>query len=195
MSPSLEVTSLFIWSHTYLYWHVFTLLGYMPTCLNCRWDSKKQNQAINTWIWVHELNVWRIGSLSMLDSLWLCFSLMILLCQNLIVQSWLIKGRGIRHQLTNICWIIEKARELKKKKIYFCFIDHAKPFVSVDHHSCVKYLNKCEYEITLPVSWEICIKVKNEQLDLDMEQLTGSKLGKELTKMYIFIIQNARLDE
>ena len=88
-----------------------------------------------------------------------------------------------------------ESKGIKEKKIYFCFIDHAKPFVSVDHHSCVKYLNKCEYEITLPVSWEICIKVKNEQLDLDMEQLTGSKLGKELTKMYIFIIQNARLDE
>ena len=39
------------------------------------------------------------------------------------------------------------------------------------------------------------MKVKNEQLDLDMDQLTGSKLGKELTKMYILIIQNASLDE
>ena len=84
---------------------------------------------------------------------------------------------------------------IEKKKIYFGFIDHAKPFVSVNHHSCGKYLNKCEYQITLPVSWEICMKVKNEQLDLDMDQLTGSKLGKELTKMYILIIQNASLDE
>ena len=39
------------------------------------------------------------------------------------------------------------------------------------------------------------MKVKNEQFNLDMEQLTGSKLGKKLTKMYIPITQNARLDE
>ena len=40
-----------------------------------------------------------------------------------------------------------------------------------------KYLKKWEYQTTLPVSWEICMKAKNEQLDLYMEQLTGSKLG------------------
>ena len=37
------------------------------------------------------------------------------------------KGRGTRDQIANICWIIEKAREFQKN-IYFCFIDHAKPF-------------------------------------------------------------------
>ena len=58
-----------------------------------------------------------------------------------------------------------------------------------------KYLKKWEYQTTLPVSREICMKVKNEQLDLDMEQMTGSKLGKELTKMYIPMMQNARLEE
>ena len=58
-----------------------------------------------------------------------------------------------------------------------------------------KYFKKWEYQTTLPVSWEICMKAKNEQLDLYMEQLTGSKLGKELTKMYIPIMQNARLEE
>ena len=58
-----------------------------------------------------------------------------------------------------------------------------------------KYFKKWEYQTTLPVSREICMKVKNEQLDLDMEQMTGSKLGKELTKMYIPMMQNARLEE
>ena len=38
------------------------------------------------------------------------------------------KGRGIRDQIANICWIIEKAREFQKN-IYFCFIDDAKAFV------------------------------------------------------------------
>ena len=37
------------------------------------------------------------------------------------------KGRGTRDKIANICWIIEKARELKKK-VYFCFIDYAKAF-------------------------------------------------------------------
>ena len=42
------------------------------------------------------------------------------------------KGRGTRGQIANICWIMEKARELQKY-IYFCFTDYAKAFDSVDH--------------------------------------------------------------
>ena len=44
------------------------------------------------------------------------------------------KGRGIRGQNANIYWIIEKARELKKKNIYFCFIDYNEAFDCVDHN-------------------------------------------------------------
>ena len=49
------------------------------------------------------------------------------------VQAGFRKGRGTRDQIANICWIIEKARELKKN-IYFCFIDYAKAFDCVDHN-------------------------------------------------------------
>ena len=49
------------------------------------------------------------------------------------VQSGFRKGRGSRDQIVNICWIIEKAREFQKN-IYFCFIDYAKTFDSVDHN-------------------------------------------------------------
>ena len=49
------------------------------------------------------------------------------------VQSGFRKGRGSRDQIANICWIIEKAREFQKN-IYFCFIDYAKTFDSVDHN-------------------------------------------------------------
>ena len=49
------------------------------------------------------------------------------------VQAGLRKGRGTRDQITNIHWIIEKARELQKN-IYFCFIDYAKAFDCVDHN-------------------------------------------------------------
>ena len=43
---------------------------------------------------------------------------------------------------------------------------------------CGKFLKRWEYQITLPASWEICIHVKKQQLEPDMEQRTGSKLGK-----------------
>ena len=49
------------------------------------------------------------------------------------VQAGFRKGRGIRHQIANICWIIEKAREFQKN-IHFCFIDYAKVFDCVDHN-------------------------------------------------------------
>ena len=49
------------------------------------------------------------------------------------VQAGFRKGRGIRDQIANICWIIEKARKFQQN-IYFCFIDNAKPFDCVDHN-------------------------------------------------------------
>ena len=50
------------------------------------------------------------------------------------VQAGFRKGRGTRDQIANICWIIEKAREFKKKKIYFWFINYAKIFECVYHN-------------------------------------------------------------
>jgi len=49
------------------------------------------------------------------------------------VQAGFRKGRGTRDQIANICWIIEKARELQKN-IYFCFIDYAKALDYADHN-------------------------------------------------------------
>ena len=57
------------------------------------------------------------------------------------VQAGFKKGRGIRDQIANICWIIEKAREFQKN-IYFCFIDYAKAFDCVDHNKLWKILKK-----------------------------------------------------
>ena len=68
---------------------------------------------------------------------------------------------------------MEKAREFQKT-IYFCFIDYAKAFDCVDH-SCGKFWKKWEYQTTWPASWEICMQVRKQQLELDMEQQTGSK--------------------
>ena len=49
------------------------------------------------------------------------------------VQAGFKKGRGIRDQIVNFCWITEKAREFQEN-IYFCFIDYAKAFDCVDHN-------------------------------------------------------------
>ena len=53
------------------------------------------------------------------------------------VQAEIRKGRGTRDQIANICWIIEKARELQKN-IYFCFIYYTKAFDCVDHNKLWK---------------------------------------------------------
>ena len=52
------------------------------------------------------------------------------------------KGRGTRDQITNICWIIQKAREFQKKNIYFCFIDHTKAFWLCGSHKLWKILQE-----------------------------------------------------
>ena len=90
------------------------------------------------------------------------------------VQARFRKGRGTRVQITNIHWIIKKAREFQKN-IYFCFIDYTKAFDCVDHNNCGKFWKRWEYQSTLLAPWEFCIQVKNQQLELDMEQQTGSK--------------------
>ena len=89
------------------------------------------------------------------------------------VQAGFRKGRGTRNQVANICWIIKNAREFQKN-IYFCFLDYAKAFDCVDHNKLWKIL-KQEYQIIWPASWEICMQVRKQQLELDMEQQTGSK--------------------
>ena len=96
------------------------------------------------------------------------------------VQAGFRKGRRTRDQIANICWIIEKAREFQKN-IYFCFIDYAKDFDCVDHN-CGKLLKRWEYQTTWPASWEICMQVRKQLLDQDMEQQTGFKSGKEYIK-------------
>ena len=63
------------------------------------------------------------------------------------IQARFRKGRGMRDQITNICWIIKKAREFQKN-IYFCFIDCAKAFDCVDHNKLCKILKEWEYQTT-----------------------------------------------
>ena len=88
------------------------------------------------------------------------------------VQAGFRKGRGTRGQIANICWIIEKAREFQKN-IYFYFIDYALTvWITINFG---KFWKRWEYQTTFPASWETCMQVRKQQLELDMEQQTGSK--------------------
>ena len=90
------------------------------------------------------------------------------------VQAGFRKGRGTRDQITNICWIIEKAREFQKN-IYFCFTDYAKAADCVDHNKLWKTLKEMGIPDHLTCLLEICVQVRKQQLELDMGQQTGSK--------------------
>jgi len=62
-----------------------------------------------------------------------------------------------------------------QKNINFCFIDYAKAFDCVDHNKLWKILKEMGIQTTWPASWETCMQVRKQQLELDMEQQTGSK--------------------
>ena len=90
------------------------------------------------------------------------------------VQSGFRKGRGTREQIANIHWIIEKAREFQKN-IYFCFVIIPKPLTVWITINCGKFWKRWEYQGTWPASWETYMQARKQQLELDMEQQTGSK--------------------
>ena len=69
---------------------------------------------------------------------------------------------------------MEKAREFQKN-IYFCFIDYAKAFDCVDHNKLWKILKEMGIPDHLTYLLETYMQVRKQQLELDMEQQTGSK--------------------
>ena len=83
-------------------------------------------------------------------------------------------------QIANIHWIIEKAREFQKN-IYLCFIDYARALVWI-LTNCGKLLERWEYQTILPISWETCVQVKKQQLEPCVQQLIGSRWGKEYNR-------------
>ena len=96
----------------------------------------------------------------------------------------------MNHELPDVQAGFRKAEELEiklptsagswkkqefQKNIHFCFIDFAKAFDYVNHNKLWKILQEMGIWDTWPASWEICMQVKKQQLELDMEQQTGSK--------------------
>ena len=90
------------------------------------------------------------------------------------VQARFRKGRGTRDQMANIHWTIEKAREFQKH-IYFCFTDYAKAFDCVDYKNCGKFLKRWELPDNLSCLVRNLYAGLEAELELDMEQQTGSK--------------------
>ena len=97
------------------------------------------------------------------------------------VQAGFIKGRGTRDQIANISWIIER-QESSRKMSTFDLLTTPKPLPVWIKTNYGKFLKRWEYQTTWTASWEICMQVKKQQLELDMEQQTVSKLGKEYVK-------------
>ena len=91
------------------------------------------------------------------------------------------KGGRTRDQITNICWIIEKAREFRKTCTSVSLI-MPKPLTVWIITNCGKFFKRWGYQTALPASWETCMQVKEHQLEPDKEEWTGSKLAKEYVK-------------
>ena len=116
------------------------------------------------------------------------------------------KSRETRDQITNICWIMEKAREFQKN-IYFCFTNYVKTFDCVANNKLWKMLKEIGIKAILPVSCETCMQVKKEQLEPTRhETMNWFKIGKRVHQGYVlspclfnyyaeYIIRNSGLND
>ena len=97
------------------------------------------------------------------------------------VQAGFRKGRGTRDQIANICWIMEKAREFQKN-IYFCIIDYAKAFDSVDHNKLWEILKE------MGIPYHLICLLRNLYAGQEATDRTGHgttdwfQIGKEYVK-------------
>ena len=95
------------------------------------------------------------------------------------VQAGLRKGRRTRDQIANICSIIKKLQNSRKVSTSALLI-MTKPLCRSQQTG--KFFKRWECQTILPASWEMCMQVKKQQLEPDMEQQTGSRPGKEYIK-------------
>ena len=96
------------------------------------------------------------------------------------VQAGFRKGRGTRDQIADIRWSSKKQESSRKTSAWACLCQSLWLYGS--QTNCGKFLKRWEYQTTWPASWEICMQVKKQQLEVNMEPQTGSKLGKEHIK-------------
>ena len=105
-------------------------------------------------------------------------------------------GHGSSRAIVDGCWIIVK-QESPRRTSTSALLTTPKPLTMWITTNCGKFLKRWEYQTTWPASWEICMQVKKQQLELDMEQQNGSRSGKEYIKAlychpaYLTSIQNS----
>ena len=113
------------------------------------------------------------------------------------------RRRGTRDQIANIFWIIEKSREFQKN-MYFCFIDYAKAFDSVDHNKLWKILKEMEIPDHLICLWRILYTGQEATVRTGHGTTAWFQIRKGVCQGCIFPpclfnlyveMQNARLDE
>ena len=90
------------------------------------------------------------------------------------VQAGFRKCRGTKDQIARIHWIIEKAREFQKMSTS-ALLMMPNPLIAWTTTNSGKFWKRWKYQTTWPASWETCMQVRKQQLELDMEQQTGSK--------------------
>ena len=114
-------------------------------------------------------------------------------------QTVFTKGRGTRDEIANIVVSLKKQESSRKTSISV-LLTIPKPLNVWITTNCGKFFKRWEYQTTWPASWEICMQVKKQQLELDMEQQTDSKSGKEYDKTvychpaYLTYIQSTSLE-
>ena len=97
------------------------------------------------------------------------------------VQGGFRKGKGTRDQIASICWIIEKSKTVPENHLLLLYWQWESLWLCGSHQNG-KFFRRWEYQNTWPASWEICMQVKKQQLELDIKQRTGSKSGKKYIK-------------
>ena len=90
------------------------------------------------------------------------------------VQAGFWKGRGTRDQIANIDGSSKKQESSRKTSIS-ALLTKPKPLTVWITRNCGKFWKRWEYQTIWHVSWETCVQVRKQQLELDMEQQTGSK--------------------
>ena len=98
------------------------------------------------------------------------------------VQAGFRKGRRIRDQIATSVESSKKQESSRKTSSISALLTMPKPLTVWITTNCGKFFNRWEYQTTWPASWEICMQIRKQQLELDMEQQTGSILEKEYIK-------------
>ena len=105
-------------------------------------------------------------------------------CEHSDVQAGFRKGRGTRDQIANVRWIMEKAREFQKTSTS-ALSTMPKPLTVWITTNYGKFWKRWEYQTTWPASWEICMQVRKQQLELTWNNRLVPNRERNMSRLYI----------